>query len=241
MKIKALLFAAAAMVGISAFADGLPESTKLYVDPVEMDPGQTVYVALNLNNLDAAGLSAFGVDLIFPEGLTPVQFKLSEAGYTGNKSKYAFMHPELDEDAADLALAAQYTASARRLRMTAYDAEAEGLMFEAGDRAIVLFAVQADEAAKAITPGDYSVTMNNMMVSSPATVGISGSLADSSFTITVKGEDTPTAVTDINAKAVAGVKYYNLAGVESDQPFDGVNVVVTTYTDGTKAASKVIK
>ena len=52
---------------------------------------------------------------------------------------------------------------------------------------------------------------------------------------------TITGVNDINAKAVAGVKYYNLAGVESNVPFDGVNVVVTTYTDGTKAASKVIK
>ena len=52
---------------------------------------------------------------------------------------------------------------------------------------------------------------------------------------------TVTGVNDINAKAVAGVKYYNLAGVESNVPFDGVNVVVTTYTDGTKAASKVIK
>ncbi len=239
MKIKALLFAAAAMVGISAFADGLPESTKLYVDPVEMEPGQIAYVQLKLANPDAAGLSAFGVDMIFPEGLTPVKFKLQDAGFEGDKSKYGFMYPDLDEDAVDLALAAQYTASARRLRMTAYDAEADGLMFEAGDRAIVLFAVQADEAAKAITPGDYSVTMNNMMVSSPATVGISGPLADSSFTITVKGE--VTGVEDINAKAVAGVKYYNLAGVESNKPFDGVNVVVTTYTDGTKAASKVIK
>ena len=52
---------------------------------------------------------------------------------------------------------------------------------------------------------------------------------------------TNVGVNDIIGKAVAGVKYYNLAGVESDKPFDGVNVVVTTYTDGTKAATKVIK
>ena len=52
---------------------------------------------------------------------------------------------------------------------------------------------------------------------------------------------TPTAVTDVNSKAVAGVKYVNIAGMESNVPFDGVNIVVTTYTDGTKAAAKVIK
>ena len=49
-------------------------------------------------------------------------------------------------------------------------------------------------------------------------------------------------VTDVNtSKQVAGVKYYNLAGVEGAKPFDGVNVVVTTYTDGTNATTKVIK
>ena len=43
------------------------------------------------------------------------------------------------------------------------------------------------------------------------------------------------------AKTVAGVRYYNLLGVESAEPFQGVNVVVTTYTDGTRQAHKVIR
>ena len=43
------------------------------------------------------------------------------------------------------------------------------------------------------------------------------------------------------AKTVAGVRYYNLLGVESAEPFQGVNVVVTTYTDGTRQARKVIR
>ncbi len=42
-------------------------------------------------------------------------------------------------------------------------------------------------------------------------------------------------------KAVKSVKYVNLLGVESDEPFQGVNVVVTTYEDGTKAAQKIVK
>lgn len=44
-----------------------------------------------------------------------------------------------------------------------------------------------------------------------------------------------------NAKAVESVKYFNVAGVESDKPFDGVSIMVKTYTDGTRAASKVVK
>ena len=43
------------------------------------------------------------------------------------------------------------------------------------------------------------------------------------------------------AKSVKAVKYYNLAGVESAQPFDGVNIMVKEYTDGSRAASKIVK
>ena len=54
--------------------------------------------------------------------------------------------------------------------------------------------------------------------------------------------DYPTSVKDVNAeKTVAGVRYVNLAGMMSDKPFDGVNVVVTTYSDGTTSTTKVIK
>lgn len=51
----------------------------------------------------------------------------------------------------------------------------------------------------------------------------------------------PTGVTDVNVKTVAGVKYVNVAGMESNTPFDGVNIMVTSYTDGTHSAVKVIK
>ncbi|MBR1881689.1 MAG: hypothetical protein IJ808_01525 [Muribaculaceae bacterium] len=50
------------------------------------------------------------------------------------------------------------------------------------------------------------------------------------------------AVDDVNAsKTVASVKYVNVAGQVSQRPFDGVNIVVTTYTDGTSSSVKVIK
>ena len=50
------------------------------------------------------------------------------------------------------------------------------------------------------------------------------------------------AVANVAAgKAVAGVKYYNVAGQASDKAFDGVNVVVTTYADGTQEVVKVVK
>ncbi len=51
-----------------------------------------------------------------------------------------------------------------------------------------------------------------------------------------------TGVNDVNsAKEVKGLSYFNMMGVESAQPFDGVNIMVTTYTDGTQSAAKVLR
>lgn len=54
-------------------------------------------------------------------------------------------------------------------------------------------------------------------------------------------QEVPTGVADVAAKTVAGVKYVSLTGVESATPFEGVNIVVTTYTDGSKKTAKVVK
>ena len=55
-------------------------------------------------------------------------------------------------------------------------------------------------------------------------------------------EITPrTAVNELNGgKAVAGVRYFNAIGQEMAQP-NGMTIVVTTYTDGTTTAVKVMK
>jgi hypothetical protein len=51
-----------------------------------------------------------------------------------------------------------------------------------------------------------------------------------------------TAVEELNGdKQVAKVTYINVAGQQSDKAFDGMNIVVTTYIDGTTSTMKVIK
>lgn len=50
-----------------------------------------------------------------------------------------------------------------------------------------------------------------------------------------------TAISTTNVdKQVVAVKYYNVAGIASDKPFEGINIVVSTYTDGTRSATKVL-
>ena len=51
----------------------------------------------------------------------------------------------------------------------------------------------------------------------------------------------PTALDEMNVgKTIASIKYFNLAGQQMTELTDGVNLVVTTYTDGTRTTSKVI-
>lgn len=60
--------------------------------------------------------------------------------------------------------------------------------------------------------------------------------------ISYNEEDEQTGVTSAAvAKQVKSVVYYNTAGLQSAEPFTGVNIVVTTYTDGTKNTAKLLK
>lgn len=46
---------------------------------------------------------------------------------------------------------------------------------------------------------------------------------------------------DYNAKMIDSVTYVNTQGMKSDKPFDGINIVITRYTDGTTRTTKVVR
>ncbi len=55
-------------------------------------------------------------------------------------------------------------------------------------------------------------------------------------------EEIATGVTNnVATSKVVSVKYYNVMGVASDEPFEGVNIVVTTYDNGISTRSKILK
>lgn len=59
---------------------------------------------------------------------------------------------------------------------------------------------------------------------------------------TLRIKATVTGIDNIStAKTVTAVKYYNAQGIESDTPFDGFNIEVSLYNDGTRKASKLLK
>ena len=51
-----------------------------------------------------------------------------------------------------------------------------------------------------------------------------------------------TALNEIDFnRLIESVTYVNSLGMTSDKPFDGINVVITRYTDGTTRTTKVVR
>lgn len=61
----------------------------------------------------------------------------------------------------------------------------------------------------------------------------------------LEGQNSSENVTNVEevltVKTVKSVRFYNLMGVESDKPFEGINIVVTRYSDGSTSTVKVLK
>ncbi len=97
--------------------------------------------------------------------------------------------------------------------------------YEAGERAFTAYVkyTQYDDASFTVGALDAEVPICNV-------------------TFVAAGPGPQDGVDDVNAaKAVSSVKYYNAAGVASDNAFEGVNIVVTKYADGSQSVVKVVK
>ena len=75
---------------------------------------------------------------------------------------------------------------------------------------------------------------------------ISGSIRVYPLDLTSEGaQNPPTGIREIldvtSSKTVESVRYFNVMGMESKEPFEGINIVVTRYTDGSFSTAKVLK
>lgn len=82
--------------------------------------------------------------------------------------------------------------------------------------------------------GDYSGLEDSKFIIFPILASPSGSNGDDMGNVTTVSE----VKTDCT---VVAVRYYNIMGVESSKPFDGINIVVTTYSDGSRTSKKVLR
>ncbi len=100
----------------------------------------------------------------------------------------------------------------------------------------------AEETAPASTSAKGSDTQFNEGDVSPST----NRTAKYTVYPILLNDDFLTAIQTINADKASGMRtlkcthYYNMMGVESSTPFQGVNIIVKEYTDGSRESSKAI-
>lgn len=88
---------------------------------------------------------------------------------------------------------------------------------------------QASIGAKAIVGGQAIIT-----ATSASNPNVKASVKVNATSVT--------AITTVDSnKTVKSVRYYNVAGIESDVPFKGMNIIVKTYSDGSRTTEKIVK
>jgi len=118
--------------------------------------------------------------------------------------------------------------------MNAYDVMGISMaldLFSGNEGTVMRLTIAADED---FTAQNATITLTNVLL---ATVG-NAYLSGDAMTHVNDGS----GVEQVTAgKQVSDVRYINVAGQESETPFSGVNIVVTTYDDGSVTTTKVVQ
>lgn len=227
MKLKTLLVATLAAMSLSAMAN-TTASDSMYIKDFEITQGDSVLVTLNFKN--ATRYAATQGDITFGhDGLTPIQ--------TWDDDREEMVWFLKSDRIRNFSISGNNPVSTHMVRWVEFDLS-NGRV-KTGDGPYAYFSLRC---AKDVPAKTYDCTITETYYSTGVASennANDGNGPVTHFKVTVKASD---GINDVNAdKAVAGVQYFNLAGQASATPFEGVNVVVKTYTDGSKSVNKVIK
>ena len=193
-------------------ADQFPSTDDyLSMGTVTLRPGETGTVDVALNNSENA-YTAMQFELVLPQGVKLVGVEGIDRG--SDHSGYSIQH-EVETNV--------YTLINVSMSLNQY----------VGNEGNVLrLRLAADETFDCL---NAELTLANVMLITPQHAIV---LASDATAMVNNGS----GIDQITGnKEVAAVRYINISGLESDTPFEGVNIVVTTYTDGTSTTAKVIK
>lgn len=189
----------------------LTTSDILNLETVSLHAGETGTVDVVLNN-DEHEYIATQFEVVLPQGLRLVDVVGIDRGE--EYSYYNIQH-EVEKNV--------YTIIGVTYQMKPYAGQEGNIM---------RLKITANEDFDA---SDAEIVLTNVMLVTPEHLIY---LADDAMARVNDGSGVEQIVTD---RQIARVRYINVAGQESDTPFDGVNIVVTTYTDGTSSTVKVMK
>lgn len=178
---------------------------------VMMRAGETRAIEVELNNPDNA-YTAMQYEVVLPQGLILTGVRGIDRGVNHN---FFVQASEVEENV--------YTVMAASMELTTFNGN-EGKIMS-------LIVTASDD----FTANDAELLLTNIALTTSTSETY---LANDAMTRV----NDQSGIEDVNANAqIAAVRYINVAGQESETPFDGVNIVVTTYTDGTMTTVKVMR
>ena len=245
MKFKSLLtLAAAALMGFSAYAqngdvvvdanDYLFSDEEVYFVEKGGDP---VTILISLQRLEenlpyGADFTNIQFNLLYPEGVRPAMDEydayLFEADGVRDKRGNAKVTFACNCDMTDKYPDHMFIGS-----------NTTKFKVEANPCSLVEIYVKADAD---MASGNYDLKWHSMKYTCYSDEKVQNHVGAENAAKLCTIKVRPTAVETIDAaKAVSSVKYYNAAGMASDNAFEGVNIVVTKYNDGSQQVTKVVK
>lgn len=183
----------------------------LVVPAMTLRPGETRTFEVALNNVEH-NYTALQCELVLPQGVTLKSIKGIGRGYEHN---YSFIKNKIEDNVYSMIGASSALHS-----------------FVGNEGNILSITVTADDE---FSSQDAELVFTNVVLVTPKHEGYFA--ADAKAPVS-EGSGIEQVTT---SKEVANVRYINVAGQESETPFSGVNIVVTTYTDGTTSTVKVMK
>ena len=204
---------------------------RVYSEPFTIEPGtQSAYQAINLDNEDPA--CAWQLSIALPEGLeiTACTWPAS----ADRKARYPYTVNEDDEVEYEHSMSNGFNANEGVYKIITFNTKGNNMTGNEGPIARVKYTASAD-----FKGGDVQFTYFKTDYFVTGAANQSWELVNPcTFRVSVP----VTAIENVDAsKSIASVQYVNVAGQVSNTPFNGVNMVVTRYADGSTVTTKVIK
>ena len=243
MKVKTLLLAAAAFVAFGAAAQATVTTPDLTINKENV--GTVICMPLTLNMPEGDDFCNVEFHVKFPKGVKPAidpEYEVFvDAGSDLAVDKKGIPYMSYTDNAFPESMGGEYNEAAWPV-FKVVGANMKKIPTTANPAEFALLYVTADET---VENGEFGIYMK--YTKSDDTFGeIGENPADGEEVFAtlcqVTSELEETAVNDVNAaKTVTSVKYINAAGMVSDTAFDGINIVVTKYADGSQSTAKVVK
>ncbi len=254
MKIKSLLFAALAAgmcFSANAFGEndyiGLAEGAAT-PEAITAAGEEGLELAVNLYDTDLYGYCrVLDGTIKLSDGLEFVAYKVgSREMPTRLGERIQATNAELSQFGMAYAMTTQFRTyegeTKRRVQYLGSIAEDEGVYGETGGALFYIKVQKLEGATKETITFPTPVIATRAKFNDAGEEDPNGNDSFKPAERVYEVDFTNSAVNDLGAdKAVASVKYYNAAGVAADAAFDGVNIVVTKYVDGSQKVVKIVK